>query len=179
MILLIDNYDSFTYNLVQRLGEIDSTLEIQVFRNDQITIEEIERLAPERILLSPGPCTPDDAGITLDVIRHFAGKVPLLGVCLAQPRCKSFLTWGFTDAHSWVPGFFTGMGAALPFNESYNPKPAYYGLRETLAQVSILPVAKKNNGFRLFPLGGEGHVLFPHPSRSTLWVNPAGRLMVR
>jgi len=88
MILVIDNYDSFTYNLVQYLGELGVALPvaraIEVARNDRITIEEIERLSPERIVLSPGPCTPDDAGITLDVIRHFAGKVPLLGVCLGH-----------------------------------------------------------------------------------------------
>ncbi len=88
MILVIDNYDSFTYNLAQYLGALGADLpvarDIRVVRNDQITIEEIEKLAPERILLSPGPCTPDDAGITLDVIRHFAGKIPLLGVCLGH-----------------------------------------------------------------------------------------------
>jgi len=88
MILVIDNYDSFTYNLVQYLGELGAGLPvaraIEVARNDRITIEEIERLAPERIVLSPGPCTPDEAGITLDVVRHFAGKVPLLGVCLGH-----------------------------------------------------------------------------------------------
>jgi len=88
MILVIDNYDSFTYNLVQHLGELGADLpvarDIKVVRNDRITIEEIENLAPERIVLSPGPCTPDDAGITLDVIRHFAGKTPLLGVCLGH-----------------------------------------------------------------------------------------------
>jgi anthranilate synthase/aminodeoxychorismate synthase-like glutamine amidotransferase len=88
MILVIDNYDSFTYNLVQHLGELGVGLPvaraIEVARNDRITIEEIEGLAPERIVLSPGPCTPDEAGITLDVVRHFAGKVPLLGVCLGH-----------------------------------------------------------------------------------------------
>jgi anthranilate synthase/aminodeoxychorismate synthase-like glutamine amidotransferase len=88
MILVIDNYDSFTYNLVQYLGELGADLpvarDIKVARNDRITIAEIEGLAPERIVLSPGPCAPDDAGITLDVIRHFAGKVPLLGVCLGH-----------------------------------------------------------------------------------------------
>jgi len=88
MILVIDNYDSFTYNLVQYLGELGADLPaarvIKVARNDRITIEEIEELAPERIVLSPGPCTPDDAGITLEVIRHFAGKIPLLGVCLGH-----------------------------------------------------------------------------------------------
>jgi len=88
MILVIDNYDSFTYNLVQYLGELGADLpvarDIEVARNDRITIEEIEKLAPERIVISPGPCTPDDAGITLDVVRHFAGKIPLLGVCLGH-----------------------------------------------------------------------------------------------
>ena len=88
MILVIDNYDSFTYNLVQYLGELGADLPvaraIEVARNDRITVGQIEELAPERIVLSPGPCTPDDAGITLDVIRHFAGKVPMLGVCLGH-----------------------------------------------------------------------------------------------
>ncbi len=82
MILVIDNYDSFTYNLVQYLGEMGA--DVRVARNDRITIEEIERMAPERIVLSPGPCTPDDAGVTLGVIGHFAGKLPLLGVCLGH-----------------------------------------------------------------------------------------------
>ncbi len=82
MILVIDNYDSFTYNLVQYLGQLGA--EPFVARNDQITIDEIERLDPARIVISPGPCTPSEAGISLDVIRHFAGKVPLLGVCLGH-----------------------------------------------------------------------------------------------
>jgi anthranilate synthase/aminodeoxychorismate synthase-like glutamine amidotransferase len=84
MIFVIDNYDSFTYNLVQRLGEIDASLEIVVRRNDQVTIEEIESIAPDRIIISPGPCTPREAGISVECIRHFAGKVPLLGVCLGH-----------------------------------------------------------------------------------------------
>ncbi|MCL5104273.1 MAG: aminodeoxychorismate/anthranilate synthase component II [Armatimonadetes bacterium] len=82
MILMIDNYDSFTYNLVQYLGEMGQQL--KVFRNDKITIEEIEEMKPDRIVVSPGPCTPTEAGISLDVIRHFAGKVPILGVCLGH-----------------------------------------------------------------------------------------------
>ena len=84
MIVLIDNYDSFTYNLVQRIGELDSTIETRVFRNDKITIAEIEKLSPQRILISPGPCTPLQAGISNDVIKHFAGKVPIFGVCLGH-----------------------------------------------------------------------------------------------
>jgi anthranilate synthase/aminodeoxychorismate synthase-like glutamine amidotransferase len=82
MILMIDNYDSFTYNLVQYLGELGA--DVQVYRNDQITVAEIERLAPEKIVISPGPCTPTEAGISCDVIREFAGRVPLLGVCLGH-----------------------------------------------------------------------------------------------
>jgi len=82
MILMIDNYDSFTYNLVQYLGELGA--DVVVKRNDQITLEEIENLAPERIMLSPGPCTPNEAGISLDVIHHFKGKLPIFGVCLGH-----------------------------------------------------------------------------------------------
>lgn len=84
MVIVIDNYDSFTYNLVQRLGEIDPTTQVRVFRNDEISVAELDDLAPERILVSPGPCTPNEAGISIDCIRHFAGKVPVLGVCLGH-----------------------------------------------------------------------------------------------
>jgi len=82
MLLMIDNYDSFTYNLVQYLGELGE--EIRVFRNDAITIQGIRELGPERIVISPGPCTPNEAGISVEVIRQFAGKIPLLGVCLGH-----------------------------------------------------------------------------------------------
>ena len=82
MILMIDNYDSFTYNLVQYLGELGA--ELVVHRNDKITVEAIERLAPEKIVISPGPCTPREAGISCDLISRFAGKVPILGVCLGH-----------------------------------------------------------------------------------------------
>jgi anthranilate synthase component II len=82
MILMIDNYDSFTYNLVQYLGELGA--DVQVYRNDQITVQEIERLVPEKIVISPGPCTPREAGISCEVIRQFAGRLPLLGVCLGH-----------------------------------------------------------------------------------------------
>jgi anthranilate synthase/aminodeoxychorismate synthase-like glutamine amidotransferase len=84
MILLVDNYDSFTYNLVQRLGEIDPALEIQVHRNDKITPEEIEQRRPSHVIISPGPCTPNEAGISLECVRCLAGKIPLLGVCLGH-----------------------------------------------------------------------------------------------
>ena len=82
MLLMIDNYDSFTYNVVQYLGELGS--EVKVVRNDELTIAEIEALKPERIVVSPGPCTPTEAGISIEAIKHFAGKLPILGVCLGH-----------------------------------------------------------------------------------------------
>ncbi len=82
MILMIDNYDSFTYNLVQYMGELGADLE--VYRNDKISLEEIEKLNPRKIVISPGPCTPTKAGISKEVIKHFAGRIPLLGVCLGH-----------------------------------------------------------------------------------------------
>jgi len=82
MIFVLDNYDSFTYNLVQYLGELGADVEVR--RNDQVSVSEIESLRPERIVISPGPCTPQDAGISIELIRHFAGKVPILGVCLGH-----------------------------------------------------------------------------------------------
>src|ERR1700751_1704042 len=82
MVFVLDNYDSFTYNLVQYLGELGAQVEVR--RNDQVTVDEIEELHPERIVLSPGPCTPQDAGISIELIRYFAGKTPLLGVCLGH-----------------------------------------------------------------------------------------------
>jgi anthranilate synthase/aminodeoxychorismate synthase-like glutamine amidotransferase len=82
MVFVLDNYDSFTYNLVQYLGELGAQVEVR--RNDQVTVSEIEELNPERIVVSPGPCTPHEAGISVELIRHFAGRVPILGVCLGH-----------------------------------------------------------------------------------------------
>ena len=82
MIFVLDNYDSFTYNLVQYLGELGA--ELQVSRNDKISTEEIASLAPEKIVISPGPCTPDEAGISVELVRRFAGEIPILGVCLGH-----------------------------------------------------------------------------------------------
>ena len=84
MIVIVDNYDSFTYNLVQRLGEIDSTLDVRVFRNNKTTPEQIAGLNPTHLILSPGPCTPNEAGISMACVDRFAGVVPLLGVCLGH-----------------------------------------------------------------------------------------------
>jgi anthranilate synthase component 2 len=82
MLLMIDNYDSFTYNLVQYFGQLGE--QVAVYRNDRITLEEIESLSPERIVISPGPCSPGEAGISVTAIKHFAGKIPILGVCLGH-----------------------------------------------------------------------------------------------
>ena len=82
MLLMIDNYDSFTYNLVQYLGELGE--DVKVIRNDELTVDEIEALAPARIVLSPGPCTPNEAGVSLELIPRFAGRIPILGVCLGH-----------------------------------------------------------------------------------------------
>jgi anthranilate synthase/aminodeoxychorismate synthase-like glutamine amidotransferase len=89
MIAIIDNYDSFTYNLVQRIGELDPAVDLRVFRNDKITVEELERLGPTHLIVSPGPCTPREGGISNDAIRRFAGRIPVLGVCLGH-QCVGY-----------------------------------------------------------------------------------------
>ena len=120
MILLIDNYDSFTYNLVQRLGELDPTLDIQVYRNDQITPEQVESLGPSHIIISPGPCTPTEAGVSMDVISHMKGKVPILGVCLGHQsigqstgstivRAKQLMHGKTDDIHHDNRGIFANL----------------------------------------------------------------------
>ena len=84
MIVLIDNYDSFTYNLVQRLGELDPALDVRVFRNDQVSVAEVAALGPSHVIISPGPCTPREAGISNEVLKRFASTMPILGVCLGH-----------------------------------------------------------------------------------------------
>lgn len=118
MLLMIDNYDSFTYNVVQYFAELGA--EVNVIRNDELTIDEIEALQPERIVISPGPCTPNEAGVSIAVIKHFAGKLPLLGVCLGhQSIGQAFGGDIVRAAHvmhgktSWIhhnnQGVFTGL----------------------------------------------------------------------
>jgi len=102
MLLMIDNYDSFTYNLVQYLGELGE--EVKVLRNDEITLEGIERLAPARIVISPGPCTPDEAGISVPLVRHFAGKIPILGVCLGHQSIGQALGGRIVHARQLMHG---------------------------------------------------------------------------
>jgi anthranilate synthase/aminodeoxychorismate synthase-like glutamine amidotransferase len=102
MIFVLDNYDSFTYNLVQYLGEMGERVEVR--RNDEATIDEIRRLAPTRILLSPGPCTPQEAGISISVIREFAGEVPILGVCLGHQAIGAAFGGSIVRAHNLMHG---------------------------------------------------------------------------
>jgi anthranilate synthase component 2 len=120
MILVIDNYDSFTYNLVQRLGEIDPTLDVKVVRNDEWTVEEIEASNPERLIVSPGPCTPNEAGVSMAAIKHMAGKVPVLGVCLGHQsmgqvyggtivRARNLMHGKVDQIHHTGEGLFAGI----------------------------------------------------------------------
>jgi anthranilate synthase component 2 len=122
MLLMIDNYDSFTYNLVQYFGQLGE--EVRVIRNDKITVDEVATLQPARIVISPGPCSPDEAGISLDLIRRFSGKIPILGVCLGHQAIGAafggqvirspYLMHGKTSLiHHDAKGLFTGL--ANPF----------------------------------------------------------------
>ena len=90
MVILIDNYDSFTYNLVQRIGELKAALEVRVYRNDQVTVDRIAAEKPDHLIISPGPCTPREGGVSNDVIKAFSGRIPLLGVCLGH-QCIGFV----------------------------------------------------------------------------------------
>lgn len=120
MILLIDNYDSFTYNLVQRIGEIDPNYEIEVYRNDEISLDEIAAKAPSHLIVSPGPCTPLEAGISVACVERFAGKIPLLGVCLGHQsigqatggvivRAKQLMHGKTDQIHHDGQGMFAGL----------------------------------------------------------------------
>jgi anthranilate synthase/aminodeoxychorismate synthase-like glutamine amidotransferase len=120
MIAIIDNYDSFTYNLVQRLGEIDASLDLRVFRNDEVTCDGIESLGPSHVIISPGPCTPSEAGISCQCVTHFAGKLPLLGVCLGHQsigqatgakivRAKNLMHGKIDQIHHDNRGLFAGL----------------------------------------------------------------------
>ncbi|MDH5191588.1 MAG: aminodeoxychorismate/anthranilate synthase component II [Gammaproteobacteria bacterium] len=119
MLLMIDNYDSFTYNLVQYLGELGA--DVRVYRNDQITVAEIEKLSPERIVISPGPCTPNEAGVSIETIKTFAGRVPLLGVCLGHQSIGQAFGGKIVHAHdvmhgktSWIKHNDKGVFKGLP-----------------------------------------------------------------
>ena len=118
MLLMIDNYDSFTYNIVQYFGELDQ--EIKVVRNDQVTLEQIERWQPKYLVIGPGPCSPTEAGISIPAINHFAGKIPLLGVCLGHQaigqafggniiRAKTVMHGRLSDMHHSSKGIFSNL----------------------------------------------------------------------
>lgn len=118
MILLIDNYDSFTYNIVQYLGELGA--DVRVYRNDAVSIAQIEAMRPDQIVISPGPCTPNEAGISVPVIKHFAGKIPLLGICLGHQgigqafggdviRAKKVMHGKLSPIHHADKGVFKGL----------------------------------------------------------------------
>jgi anthranilate synthase component 2 len=118
MLLMIDNYDSFTYNIVQYLGELGA--DVRVYRNDAISIAEIEAMQPDQIVISPGPCTPNEAGISVAVIKHFAGKIPLLGICLGHQgigqafggdviRAKKVMHGKLSAIHHADKGVFKGL----------------------------------------------------------------------
>ncbi len=118
MLLMIDNYDSFTWNIVQYLGELGA--DVKVFRNDALSLSDIEAMAPEKIVISPGPCTPNEAGISVAVIEHFAGKIPLLGICLGHQsigqafggkviRAKKVMHGKLSSIHHNDSGVFSGL----------------------------------------------------------------------
>jgi len=109
MILLIDNYDSFTYNLVQRLGELDPNIELEVVRNDQITVDEIAARQPTHLIISPGPCTPREAGISKEVVERFGPRLPLLGVCLGHQCIGEVFGWEVNRAERLMHGKVSGI----------------------------------------------------------------------
>ena len=169
MILVIDNYDSFTYNLVQYLGELGA--EVQIIRNDKLTNEDIEQLAPDQLLISPGPCTPNEAGISVDAIKHYAGKLPLFGVCLGHQSLAYAFGGQIVRAERLMHGKTSMIhhdGKTI-FKGLPNPFEAtrYHSLivkRETLPtdfDVSAETVEGEIMGLRHRPTGAEGVQFHP------------------
>lgn len=169
MLLMIDNYDSFTYNLVQYFGELGA--DIHVYRNDKISIDDIERLNPTRIVISPGPCTPKEAGVSVKVIRHFAGTLPLLGVCLGHQSLAYAFGGEIIRADRLMHGktsMINHDGQTI-FGGLPNPFEAtrYHSLivnRETLPgdfEISALTDEGEIMGLRHLPTGAEGVQFHP------------------
>ena len=169
MLLMIDNYDSFTYNLVQYLGELGQ--DVRVFRNDQITVAEIERLKPDHLVISPGPCTPTEAGISVETIQKLAGKIPILGVCLGHQsigqayggriiRAKQLMHGKTSMIHHAGQGVFAGL--PNPFEAT-----RYHSLvieRKTLPEVLEVTAWTEDGeimGVRHKPLPVEGVQFHP------------------
>ena len=169
MLLIIDNYDSFTYNLVQYLGELGATM--QVHRNDKISIETIEQLGPERLLISPGPCTPNEAGISVKALRHFSGQIPVLGVCLGHQSLAFAFGGEIIRAERLMHGKTSMVhhdGKTI-FQDLPNPFEAtrYHSLivnRQTLPdefEISAETVEGEIMGIRHKPTGAEGVQFHP------------------
>ncbi len=169
MIVVIDNYDSFTYNLVQYLGELGA--EVQVIRNDKLTIEDIEQMAPDQLLISPGPCTPNEAGISVEAIKCFAGKLPLFGVCLGHQSLAYAFGGQIVRAERLMHGKTSMVhhDGKTVFKGLPNPFEAtrYHSLivkRETLPkdfEVSAETVEGEIMGLRHRPTGAEGVQFHP------------------
>ena len=169
MLLMIDNYDSFTYNLVQYLGELGA--DIDVYRNDKVTVDEITELNPKRIVISPGPCTPNEAGISVEVIRRFAGRIPLLGVCLGHQS----LAFAFGGEIIRADRLMHGKTSLVKHNNQTifaglpNPFEAtrYHSLivnKETLPddfEISAVTEEGEIMGLRHLPTGAEGVQFHP------------------
>ena len=175
MILVIDNYDSFTYNLVQYLGELGA--EVQVIRNDKLTNKDIEKLAPDQLLISPGPCTPNEAGISVDAIKCYAGKLPLFGVCLGHQSLAYAFGGQIVRAERLMHGKTSRVhhdGKTI-FKGLPNPFEAtrYHSLivkRETLPtdfEVSAETVEGEIMGLRHRPTGAEGVQFHPESILTT------------
>ena len=169
MILVIDNYDSFTYNLVQYLGELGA--EVQVIRNDKLTNEDIKQLTPDQLLISPGPCTPNEAGISVDAIKYYAGKLPVFGVCLGHQSLAYAFGGQIVRAERLMHGKTSMVhhdGKTI-FKGLPNPFEAtrYHSLivkRETLPtdfEISAETVEGEIMGLRHRPTGAEGVQFHP------------------
>ena len=165
MVFVLDNYDSFTYNLVQYLGELGA--QVVVRRNDQVTVTEIENMRPERLLVSPGPCTPQEAGISIDVIRHFAGKVPLLGVCLGHQalgaafggkvvRAKNLMHGKTSQVEHDGKTIFQGLSSPMTATRYHSLVVSEEGLPEAL---EVSGWTKEKDGTRV--IMGLRHKKFP------------------
>ncbi|TNF97949.1 MAG: aminodeoxychorismate/anthranilate synthase component II [Gammaproteobacteria bacterium] len=166
MILMIDNYDSFTYNLVQYLGELGA--DVEVHRNDQITLEEIAGMSPERIVISPGPCTPNEAGVSVDTIKRFAGQIPILGVCLGHQsigqafggkiiRAREIMHGKTSMIHHDGKGLFAGL--PNPFQAT-----RYHSLvieKETIPDVLEVTAWTQNDDGSRDEIMGVRHTEFP------------------
>jgi len=158
MILMIDNYDSFTYNIVQYLGELKA--DVRVVRNDQVTLAEIEKLQPERLVISPGPCTPHEAGISMAAIKHFAGKLPILGVCLGHQSIGAVFGGDVVRARQVMHGktspmYHHGTGVFTDLPSPFNAT-RYHSL---VIKKETLPACLEITAWTQMPDGGMDEIM--------------------